>query len=419
MSVTSIFRALKTSSNLMLLGFLSSFFGTMLVEGSVPSMVALGFLPLAWVPVYSTLTRLLDSSSVFVARYLARFRAGSILVFCECADIFLSALAILVIWSVPVNPALVLSIYILSVSFLPTLVDLAEEMYAENISRVSESAALNFNATVLMLVPAVSLIVAKPLGSLVVESSILLLILANAVFSAAGLFFRLASLRCSDLVELQVGNGSLDKGSSRTRFRTELLSYAPGAALLVPTISLTSGLTSMYLVIWISQYFENAGGAIAFFIMIGGVGMVFGPWLGRRFIRVYKFSTNVAGCLFVLLMLNLVAFFLALSGCFMVGGRLIFIVLSSVYLFSSSVFASWIYFVNVTARQKRYSGGQFASALGLSHTLSSVLFMLGSWLGLALDVAGDPTPAFMVIAIVLVIPLWAMDFKDELRFEKG
>ncbi len=382
-------------------------------------MIALGFLPLAWVPVYSTLTRLLDSSSVFVAKYLARFGAGNILLLCEVVDIVFSVVAILMIWLVPVNPVLVLPVYILSVSFLPTLVDLAEEMYAESISRVSETAALNFNATVLMLVPAVSSIVAKPLGSLIVESSILLLILANAVFSAVGLFFRLASLRCSGFVELQVDSESLDKGSSRTPFRTELLSYAPGAALLVPTMSLTSGLTSMYLVIWISQHFENTGEAIAFFIMVGGVGTVFGPWLGRRSIRDYKFSTNVAVCLFVLLVLNLMAFVLALSGYFSFCEKLVFIMLSSAYFFVSSVFASWIYVVNVTARQKRYSGEQFASALGLSHTLSSVCFMLGSWLGLALDVAGDPTPAFMVIAIVLVIPLWAMDFKDELRFEKG
>lgn len=419
MSVISVFRTLKTSSNLMLLGFISSFFGTMLVEGSLPSMIALGFLPLAWVPVYSTLTRLLDSSSVFIAKYLSKFRAGNILLFCECVDIILSIVAIFMIWLVPVSPALVLPIYVLSVSFLPTLVDLAEEMYAENMSRVSETAALNFNATVLMLVPAVSSIVAKPLGSLVVESSILFLILANAVFSVVGLCFRLASLRCSGFVELQVSSESSHKGSSRTPFLTELLSYAPGAALLVPTLSLTSGLTSTYLVIWLSKHFENTGGAIAFFIMVGGIGMVFGPWLCKRFIKLYKFSTNVASCLSVLLIINLIAFFLVQSDFLASHGELVFVVLFPAYLFLNSVFTSWIYFVNVTARQKRYSDQQFANALGLSHTLSSVLFMLGSWLGLALDVAGDPTSAFVVIAVLLVVPLCVMDFKDELRFEDG
>ncbi|GHB18203.1 hypothetical protein GCM10009038_16540 [Salinicola rhizosphaerae] len=133
--------------------------------------------------------------------------------------------------------------------------------------------------------------------------------------------------------------------------------------------------------------------------------------------RKYRFTSVAVFCLLLLFILHLTGFVALKTELFLSTASTAFISCSLAYIFLTGVATGGIFLINVTARQKRYRGEEFANALGVSHTLSAILFAVGSWIGLTLNVEKDPAIALLLAALITAIPLFAINRKDTLRHE--
>jgi hypothetical protein len=126
-------KALRLARRWMLGGFLLSFFGTSIVEGLPPALVAFGVLPLLWLPLMSSVEMLQDMLSVAVARWIEGLDPGKVLMTCELVDSAFCLLAIGLLGRSGLSSTWILCGYLLLASLTPVVIDIAEEFYAESL----------------------------------------------------------------------------------------------------------------------------------------------------------------------------------------------------------------------------------------------------------------------------------------------
>ena len=179
----------RRAQYLMIAGLLTSFIGTQVIEGAATGLVALGVLPVIWVPLYATLTDVQDSLAASVAKLLEKRDPGGVLVACEATDAVLSLIALALILALGDSYlAPVLIGYLLFASILPLIEDLAEEFYLKDIAQVDSKLVLQANTIVAVATGVAGMMLARPVGALVSSTGIAVILGINIAFSALAIF---------------------------------------------------------------------------------------------------------------------------------------------------------------------------------------------------------------------------------------
>ncbi|RAD72154.1 hypothetical protein DN508_33935, partial [Burkholderia multivorans] len=120
-----------------------------------------------WIPIYRTVTDVQDAFAAAVSRFVERHNPGHVLVVCEATDVVLTSVAIAMILLGPsgwVAPVLV--VYLLVASFLPLVVDLAEEFYLNDVAQNDGGAVVRANMLIAVGTGVGGLLIGRPVGAL-------------------------------------------------------------------------------------------------------------------------------------------------------------------------------------------------------------------------------------------------------------
>src|SRR5467141_2765184 len=113
----------------MLGGFLASFLGSSLLNGASPGLVSAGILPVAWLAVLATVEMTIDLASPLAARLMRRLEPGRALVAVEAVDAAACLTCLVLLLGLHAPSGAVFVGYMLGISVLPLVIDIAEEMF--------------------------------------------------------------------------------------------------------------------------------------------------------------------------------------------------------------------------------------------------------------------------------------------------
>lgn len=414
-AATAAARILIRARTFMLAGLLWSYFGTTVVEGATPVLVAVGLIPLIWIPLMTTVENVQDLFSAAAARWLERFRAGTILVASEVADLALTGITCAVIISVPKATTVALCAYIAAVSFLPLLIDLAEEFYGAEIEHRVPGSAVRFNTILHSALPAIGLLAGGPLGSILAGYSIVVLLAVNAAASGVAIMCRYASLRIADRAELDTPAFAADEpdevenavheahSAGRLRFGELMALRGAGSPLFSGALPLATGLSAAYLGQWAASLVQNKGAFFATFTVFVGLGSLLGAPAARVARRRHSPSTVLyAGSALTALFMLIGAVAALWAHDWADHGRTS-LVLAGVLVYSTvtSFLLAAVLVTQITARQEVYRGPRFVQVMSWGHSLSACGTLLGVWGGLALQAQRAPSIALVVGAVML------------------
>lgn len=420
-SATVVARILIRARAFMLAGLLWSYFGTTVVEGATPVLVAVGLIPLVWIPLMTTVENIQDLFSAAAARWLEHFRAGTILVASEVADLVLTAITCAVIVSAPNATTVALCVYIAAVSFLPLLIDLAEEFYGAEIEHRVPGSAVRFNTILHSALPAIGLLAGGPLGSILAGYSIAALLAVNAAASGVAITCRYASLRIASQGESETpaavddepgepeAAGGQQHSLERLRF-SELMSLrGAGSPLFSGALPLATGLSAAYLGQWGATLVHNKGAFFATFSVFVGLGSLLGAPAARVARRRCSPSTVLyagSAVTAVTMVLGAVAALWA-RGWAEQGHTVLVLAGVLIYATVTSLLLAAVLVTQITARQEIYQGSRFVQVMSWGHSLSACGTLLGVWGGLALQAQRAPSIALIIGAVILagVYPL--------------
>ena len=411
-------RILIRARAFMLAGLLWSYFGTTVVEGATPVLVAVGLIPLVWIPLMTTVENIQDLFSAAAARWLERFRAGTILVASEVADLVLTALACMVVISVPKATTVALCVYIAAVSFLPLLIDLAEEFYGAEIEHRVPGSAIRFNTILHSALPAIGLLAGGPLGSILAGYSIVALLAVNAAASGVAIACRYASLRIADRAGADAPAAVVDEpaapdepedeahqqhSAERLRFSELMALRGAGSPLFSGALPLATGLSAAYLGQWGAALVHNKGAFFATFSVFVGLGSLLGAPAARIARRRYRASTVLyVGSALTALSMLIGAVAALWAHRWADQGHTAFVVVGIlVYATVTSLLLAAVLVTQITARQENYRGSRFVQVMSWGHSLSACGTLLGVWGGLALQAQQVPSIALAVGAVIL------------------
>lgn len=415
-TVRTTARILIRARSFMLAGLLWSYFGTTVVEGATPVLVAMGFLPLVWIPLMVTVENVQDVFSAALARLLQRFRAGTILVASEAADLTLTAAACTAILAIPSATTAVLCTYIVAVSILPLLIDLAEEFYGAEIERRVPGSAARFNTILHSALPAIGLLAGGPLGSVLAGYSIVGLLAVNAAASGVAVICRYASLRTearaaipqpdSDKTadEHDGHDGANGHPSARMRFGDLMSLRGAGSPLFSGALPLATGLSSAYLGQWCAAMIDDKGIFFAAFTVCVGLGALLGPVVAGRIRR--KLSPSAV--IYLGSALTALCMLLGAVGAHWAhhwterGSTSVVVIGVMIYAAVTSFLLAGVLVTQVTARQEHYRDDRFVQVMSWGHSLSACGTLLGVWGGLALQAQRTPSVALLIGALILV-----------------
>lgn len=174
----------RRAQYLMIAGLITSFIGSEMIEGAATGLVALGVLPVVWVPLYSTVTDLQDSFAASVAKIVEKRDPGAVLVACELTDVGISLITVTLILAFGDGYLTMILIgYLLIASILPLIVDLAEEFYLNDIGQVDAQLVLQANTIISVATGTAGLMLARPVGALVSSTGIAVILGFNIAFS--------------------------------------------------------------------------------------------------------------------------------------------------------------------------------------------------------------------------------------------
>ncbi|WP_155123513.1 MULTISPECIES: MFS transporter [unclassified Actinoplanes] len=370
-------------------GLLASLSGTFVVAGVIPGAVAAGVLPIVWLPVIQSIETIEDMSSPVVARLLRDRDPGRVLVACEAFDVVACALALALIWTTPLRPAVVFVAYVLIVSVVPLFVDVAEELFTGEIARISHGAAVRFNITVYAMLGVSGSLMARPLGSLLAAAALPAALGVNLCCSLAGLLLRRRSVRTLAAIAVNPPEAAPESRSVRASLSDIVRAVGPGSPVVSGLLACSASIVAGYLAQWAAQAMPRPSAALTALLVASGVGATVGPYLARgvplRVLLVARIAALGAVC------------GLALTGG--LGGGLRFAgMLVLTVCFAAAVQGAAV--LQATARQARYRGHLLAQMVGWSHSLAAAGTFVGVWCGLALGVQRAPVAG--VLAAVAV-----------------
>ena len=398
----------------MAFGFVTSFAGSTLVLGSVTGFVALGVLPVVWVPVYRSLESLEDLAAPLVARLTRSVAPIRLLVSVEVFDLVATTVALIALFVDHSGTRIVFVVYLILVSLGPLILDIGEEYFANDLAQHTPSETLRLNAAVYSAIGLFSGLLSRPIGSLLAAGPVSLVLWINAGLTILGLIMRIRAVgfyrRATELGASASIDATESRGSSASnaeqrspgRLTIKDVLLSPSSALLSPALSfmlaLASGLIGTYLVLWLA---DGSTGWLAAGLVASGVGGTVGPQLARiargdhdprnypAIIRLFggAMLTGVIGVVGIALWSSRGSSFTVVSTCLLLAiygaGASGFLVLLSSY------------------RQATLNRFTFAKVIGWVHGASAAGALLGSWAGLALGAQHSPVSAGASAALVL------------------
>ncbi|GAA3852073.1 MULTISPECIES: MFS transporter [Brevibacterium] len=416
-------RLLRRAQRLMVVGLLASFLGSQLVEGAVNGLIVLGVFPLAWIPIYRTVTDVQDAFAAAVSRFVERHNPGHVLVVCEATDVVLTSVAIAMILLGPsgwVAPVLV--VYLLVASFLPLVVDLAEEFYLNDVAQIDGGAVVRANMLIAVGTGVGGLLIGRPVGALTSVSGIATVLALNVALSLVAIVLRIRSGRLY-APEHASPSPEADADGFVVGIRRFFFPSGPGAIVrngfLSPVFSfvfmLSTSVLGTYVVLWVAGEADGNGVVTRLSVLLFAMGAsaIVSPYvIGRILERNGETADRLLRWLLGLFSFGCTAAVVVrLTWDDAVGSLVIFLCLLVITASSQGVL-----FAVSTLRQLRLSSTEFREVVGWSFSMSAIGGICGAWLGYALRAAQDPLAALLVAAgIGTALFVWAMMSRSSTR----
>lgn len=404
-------RLARRAQLLMVSGFICSYIGSQLIEGAVSGFIALGIFPLVWIPIYRTMTDFQDALASGVSRLVEGRNPGRVLVACESIDVVCTVAAIVALLVVPQQAhPIVLAVYLLVVSILPLIIDLAEEFYLNDLGQVDATLVVRANVILAVASGLSGLILGQPVGALISPSGMIVILGLNAVFSFVAILLRSRSAAVftppHDIEEEDepAEAMALSPQSILRFFIPGRLRYVARFGYMSPLfsffVSFSPALLGTYVFLWAAGDGPNATANLGLILLIFGVLVTVTPYVVGRIME--KFSTSVHTLLQVLLWGVPVGYSVALVGLLITesAGVTTALVVGGVIASSTCVMA--VRFTISAARQTTLTQADFRMVLGWSYSLTSIGGIAGTWMGLWVGSARNPTVAVTIAAVVTV-----------------
>jgi hypothetical protein len=402
------FRRVRRS---MAAGLLASLSGSFVVAGVVPGAVAAGALSIVWLPVIQSVETLEDMSSPAVARLLREKNPGHVLVACEAFDAVACALALALIYVIPIHPAAIFIAYVLVASMVPLFVDVAEELFTGEIAKISRGEALRFNISIYAMIGFTGSLVAKPLGSLLATAALPAALGINLAASAVGLLLRLRSVRSVPTFNDEPPQPAPDTETDEPQpkavhpsanLRKVVSAGGPGSPAVSGLLACSTAIVTGYLAQWAVHLMPRPGGAIAALLVATGIGSTVGPYLARPVTVRESFTTGAR--LLLVARIAVLAAILAIALTTGSGSTVRFAAMLVLNVaFGAVVVASSV--LQATARQSRYQGHALAQMVGWSHSSAAAGTFVGAWCGLALGVQRSPVVGTLFAAAFALVAM--------------
>lgn len=399
----------RRAQYLMIAGLLTSFIGSEVIEGAATGLVALGVLPVIWVPLYSTVTDLQDSLAASVAKMVEKRDPGAVLVACELADVGLSLVAITLILILGQSHiALVLVGYLLIASILPLIVDLAEEFYLNDIGQVDAQLVLRANTIISVATAIAGLMLARPVGALVSSTGITVILGINIAFSFLAVILRWRSTETFHPQHVLEDEDDEEPEGLLASIKDFLLPHSPRHVfkfgVLSPVfsffLSLAPAMIATYMLLWLANSGESPLLRLGSMLFVMGLIQAFTPMLMSRLMRKVH-GRGTVRLLSIFLVVVLGAYLTVLAVIIMLpnGPSRFFIVLAGLIVAASSVWC--VRFAISTLRQSCLTQAEFRTVVGWSYSLTAIGGIVGSWLGYTLKTDSDPRASLLCAAITM------------------
>ncbi|VEW15500.1 Uncharacterised protein [Brevibacterium casei] len=416
-------RLLRRAQRLMVFGLLASFLGSQLLEGAVNGLIVLGVFPLAWIPIYRTVTDVQDAFAAAVSRFVERHNPGHVLVVCEATDVVLTSVAIAMILLGPsgwVAPVLV--VYLLVASFLPLVVDLAEEFYLSDVAQIDGGAVVRASTLIAVGTGVGGLLIGRPVGALTSVSGIATVLALNVALSFVAIVLRIRSGRLY-APEHASPSPEADADGFVVGIRRFFFPSGPGAIVrngfLSPVFSfvfmLSTSVLGTYVVLWVAAEADGNGVVTRLSVLLFAMGAsaIVSPYvIGRILERNGETADRLLRWLLGLFTFGCTAAVVVrLTRDDAVGSLVIFLCLLVITASSQGVL-----FAVSTLRQLRLSSTEFRDVVGWSFSMSAIGGICGAWLGYVLLAAQDPLAALLVAAgIGTALFVWATMLRSSTR----
>jgi hypothetical protein len=389
----------------MTLGLATSIIGSRVVDGGSNGAVAESILPLAWLAVLATGSAGLSFAAPLIARLTAPHSPARTLVASDLAEAVVSIIALVLLVAFPGERSTLLGGYLLIVAIFPAILDVAEELYAQQIAQLDEMQALAFNTTIYSVLGFVGLVVGMPLGSWLTSRSIVWLVAANALFSLIGFAFRFVSSRTlmvGAIYDQDASEHSAVGGRMRLReFLSDLLRTGPTSPAMEFVLKVGATMSGVFVYLWVASFTPwSAGAALAAVLFAFGVGATIGPYVApilRRHLT--SRAALLATYSFAALMSSAMAVFAGAVE------RHRLWVIGLAFALALGVVSRARAVLTVTLRQQAFKGKRFVRIMSWSFSFVAAASILGNWLGVLLDLPARPRLALTAYAVTMLIAM--------------
>lgn len=399
----------RRAQYLMIAGLLASFIGSEVIEGAATGLVALGVLPVIWVPLYSTVTDLQDSFAASVAKMVEKRDPGGVLVACELADVGISLVAITLILALGEGYLTAILIgYLLIASILPLVVDLAEEFYLNDIGQVDAQLVLRANTIISVATGIAGLMLARPVGALVSSTGITLILGINIAFSFLAVILRWRSMATFHPQHVLEEEDDEELDGILASIKDFLLPHSPRHVLrfgvLSPVfsffLSLGPAMIATYVLLWLANSGDRPLLRLGSMLFAMGLIQALTPLMMSRLMRNVQ-GRGAVRLLTIFLIIVLGAYLTVLAAIIALpdGPSRFFIALTGLIVAASSVWC--VRFAISTLRQSCLAQVDFRTVVGWSYSLTAIGGIVGSWLGYTLKTDSDPRFSLLCAAITM------------------
>lgn len=405
---TFLLEVLKKPHVLMFLGLMFSYSGSSVIEGSIPTLVAVGMLSPVWIPLYTTFSRAINASAYIVARFLGHYSPYRVLLICEVYDMAITVLVLLLLHEGSLSTLIVLMTYFILASFIPVITNIANGTYAGALSLKSESTAVRFNTFSLSILTLATLVIGRPLGSYLVNYSIYIVLAVNLLMTAISFLFRWKAMKRDTLFVSDQHPSASDHDVSPFNlvegiryFGMGIFRLSASSPVTTPLVYLSMGLFLYYLPLWLADGAQSKGEMVAMAGVFGGLGSMVGPLL--------FYGLKKTGCYRRHVMMAMVAVALdeiMLAGMVHVFGNALSMPVLSIYMaliFLLYLAASYCNVANLSARQKRFAGKRYPDMVGIAFSLSSLAMLIGTWSGYLLNATHHPASALALSVVITLL----------------
>lgn len=403
------------------MGLMLSYAGSSVIEGAVPTLVAVGMLSPAWIALYTTFSRVISACAYVMARLLGHYSPYRVLLICEVYDMVITILALWLLHEGSLSTPVVLITYVILTCVIPVITSIANGTYAGAISLASERTAVSFNALSLSFLTLATLVIGRPLGSWLIDYSIHLVLAINLVMTLISFVCRWAAMKRDSVFTADRQRQALE-GSDAPRlnllegleyFRGRILCLSASSPMTTPLVYLSMGLFLYYMPLWLAAGADNKGGIVAVAGVFGGLGSMVGPLLFYALKHLGRYRQHVTVALFVVAIDELITLAMVL-----VYGNDLSLPVLCLYMalnFGLYLAAAYCNVANLCARQKRFAGRRYPDMVGIAFSLASLFMLAGTWSGYLLGADSDPTWALVLAAIIALLAAVGMALKKRHR----